>query len=158
MSRSYFLIIPFILLSNSVSASTFLTEVSEIKLPMHYEKKEVAKSPPKKKNSKIETKQNVKVVSHHHISKQNEINTLKKQLEEMSRQNALLTARVGISQDQSVNEELKKLTIELDKKDRVLKALQLQVEDLTHKNAKLSSESRRTDPSSAVSQEQSNKS
>lgn len=157
ITRPYFLIVPLMFISNISSANSFLNEVSAIQLPKNYEKADITSPSSNKPKKKIAQKKNVITTPSIKISQQKEIIRLKKQLEEASIQNAQLATKVGITQDMPVNEKLKKLTIELDKKDRILKALQLQVEDLTHKNAKLITESKPIAISPAVPQEQSKK-
>ncbi|HFT8658698.1 TPA: hypothetical protein ACGSTA_004858 [Enterobacter cloacae] len=157
ITRSYFLIVPLMFISNICSASSFLYELSEIQLPKNYEKADITSPSSNKPKKKTAKKKEVKTPPSKYISEQKEIVRLKKQLEEASIKNAQLATRVRINQDMPVTEELKKLTIELDKKDRILKALQLQVEDLTHKNAKLITESKNIAISPAVPQEQSKK-
>ncbi|MCW4989841.1 hypothetical protein [Enterobacter mori] len=157
ITRAYFLVVPLMLISNVASSNSFLNEVSEIQLPANYGGADIKIPSSNKQKKKIAKKKQVKNTSSKYISDQKEIVRLKKLLEEASIQNAQLASRAGIAQDMPVNEDLKKLTIELDKKDRILKALQLQVEDLTHKNAKLITESKRIAISPAVPQEQSKK-
>lgn len=157
ITRTYFLIVPLMFISNISLANSFLNEVSEIQLPKNYEKAYITTPSSNKPGKKMAKKKKVITTPSKCISEQKEIVRFKKKLEEVSIQNAQLASRVGITQDMSVNEELKKMTIELDKKDRILKALQLQVEDLTHKNAKLITASKHIDTSPTVSQEKSKK-